>query len=46
LHSLCRFQTTIQQGDNRLGNGHVHAQLLGALEHGAGAVHAFGNMAE
>ena len=45
-HGLGRAQMAVEQGHRRLGDGHVHAQGLRALHHGAGAVDAFGHMAQ
>ena len=36
----------MQHRHHRLGDGHVHAKLLGALHHGLGAVNTLGHMAQ
>ena len=45
VHGLGWCHLAVQQIDHGGGNRHVHTQRLGAGQHGAGAVHAFGHMA-
>ena len=45
-HGLPGIKLTIEQRHHGLGNRHVHAQQPRSLHHGAGAINAFGHMAE
>lgn len=46
LHRGLRRDVAVQQLHHRGGNRHLHAHGLGALHHGAGAVHALGHVAQ
>jgi hypothetical protein len=40
------LQVAVEEPDNGLGDGHVHAEVAGAVDHGAGGVDALGDVAE